>query len=98
MRLTERQLPFVAGLVLLLIRGALLWLVVPVAVVAWIVGWPFFRYRKVRCAQLLGWADLNLIAAIEHTLLRPLIRSRLPWIPPSAMSTVSHRIGLADPA
>lgn len=91
------QLPAFGGLLLLLIRGVLLWLVVPASLLWWVFAWPFLRRRQVRLSQLLGWVDLNLVAAIECTLLRPLVRSRLAWTPVSAMPTVKHRIGFLDP-
>jgi hypothetical protein len=91
-----RRLRVVVALVLLVVRGVLLWLVVPLTVLGWLLAWPFRRRKPVHLAQLLGWMDLNLIAAIEHSILRPVISSPLQWTPLSALLTVSHRIGLLD--
>jgi hypothetical protein len=88
----------VAGLLLLLVRAVLLWIVVPVTLIAWLLMWPYLRARRVGAGQLLGWADLNLVATIEHTILRPLQPSPYPWIPLRALPTVAHRIGTADAA
>jgi hypothetical protein len=56
------------------------------------------RVKKVRLGQLIGWADLNLVATIEHTILRPLALEPYPWLPPSAAREVTHRVGITDPA
>jgi len=95
---TEQRQPrsVCGGLLLLLIRGGLLWVVIPLSFGWWCCAWPFLRRRQVRLAQFLGWVDLNLVAGIERTVLRPLIRVRRDWTPASAMSTVSHRIGFLD--
>lgn len=37
-----------SGLLLLSVRGVLLWLIVPLAVVAWILLWPLMRRRSDR--------------------------------------------------
>jgi hypothetical protein len=87
----------IGGLSLLLIRGLLLWLVVPLGLVLWLLLWPLLRARRVRLGQFLGWMDLNLVALLQHSLLRPLFVSRAPWIPASGLPSVSHRIGFLDP-
>jgi hypothetical protein len=92
-----RRLPLPVALLLLLVRGLLLWLVVPVTFVGWLAAWPILRRRKIRLGQLLGWMDLNLIAAIEHSILRPLLASPFPWTPAKELPNISHRIGLLDP-
>jgi hypothetical protein len=87
-----------AGLILLLIRGLALWIVVPLTAFAWLLSWPYMRAKRVGIGHALGWADLNLVATIEHTILRPLQPSPYPWIPLRAMATVAHRIGTTDAA
>jgi len=84
------------ALLLLLVRGVLLWLVIPATFVWWLAAWPVLRRRGVRLVQLIGWVDLNLIAAIERSILRPLVASPLPWTPAKALPYISHRIGLLD--
>lgn len=88
----------VGGVAFLVVRGVLLWLVVPGGFVWWLVAWPWFRSRHVRLSQLLGWLDLNLIAAISHTVFRPLLRQPARYWTANEMSTVAHRILVADPA
>lgn len=94
----QAPLPILVGLLLLMIRGVLLWPIVPLALAWWVVGWAVFHRRSVRPAQLLGWVDLNLIAAIERSILRPLIKSPMPWTPASEVAAVTHRVRFADPA
>lgn len=61
------------GVAFRVLRGVLLWLVVPVGFIWWLVAWPWFRSRRVRLGQLLGRVDLNLIATISRSLFRPLL-------------------------
>jgi hypothetical protein len=85
-----------AGLTVLVLRNYLLWLVVPFTLLWWLVAWPVLRHRKVRLGQLLGWADLNLVAAIEHTVLRRIVAAPFAWTPVNEMPNVTHRIGPID--
>ena len=89
---------FAFGLCLLLSRGILLWLVIPLATIAWILSWPLMRAKHIRLGQLIGWSDLNLIAMLEHTILRPLALEPYPWTPLRELRNVTHRVGIADPA
>ncbi len=73
----HRAMPVV--LALLLVRGVLLWLIVPVTVLCWLASWPTWRRRQVSLGQLLGWADLNLIALVDHTILRPFVKAPSGW-------------------
>ncbi len=47
--------------------------------------------------QFLGWVDLNFIAALQRSLLRPLFRRNLPWTPVRGMRDVTHRVKWTDP-
>lgn len=88
----------VGGVAFLVVRGVLLWLVVPAGVIWWLVAWARFRSRRVRLGQVLGWLDLNLVAAISHTVFRPLLQQPARYWTADEMSTVTHRILAADPA
>ena len=91
------RLPISVALILLGIRGVLLWLVVPLSLIAWPCLWPILRRHNIRLAQFLGWVDLNLISAIEHSILRPLIGVPLPWSSARELPTITHRIGISAP-
>jgi hypothetical protein len=95
---SQVRLPIIPGLLLLGIRGIALWLVIPVSLIAWPCLWPILRRRNTRLSQFLGWVDLNLISAIEHSVLRPLIAVPFPWTSPRELPNVTHRIGISDPA
>jgi hypothetical protein len=86
----------VGKLVLLAVRGLLLWLIVPPALLLW----PFLvvplRKRGVRLGQFLGWLDLNLISAIQRSLGQPFFDTPIPWTPLSAAAGLSHRIHMLD--
>ena len=62
---------FLAGILLLTVRGVLLWVVLPVGCVAWVLGALRLHQRGITIGQFLGWIDINLIALIQHSLLRP---------------------------
>ncbi len=78
---------------MLLVRGVLLWLVIPASAVWWLLAAPIRRLRGKRLVglgQTIGWADLNLIAVLTL--------GRSPFVPWSRVLEVEHRVGLADPA
>ncbi len=93
-----RRVPFIPGLVILLVRGVALWFVIPIGALCWMVASPVMRRRGVGLGQLLGWLDLNLIALIERGLLKPLIRMPSAWTPIAELPNVTHRVRLFDPA
>jgi hypothetical protein len=86
----------VGTLVLITVRGLLLWLLVPLALVLW----PFLaiplRRRGVDIGRFLGWLDLNLISAIQRTVAQPFYEAPIPWIPLSAAPGLRHRIHTID--
>jgi hypothetical protein len=85
--------------VLLLIRGALLWVVVPLAAVLAVVvkRWRRLAGRPVKFGQVIGWVDLNLIAALQRSILRPISPERVEFVGWSRLSAVTHRVGITDP-
>lgn len=84
----------IGALLLLFVRGVLLWLIVPVGFLIWLLTF----WRGASCGQVIGWVDWNCIAAIQRTLVRPFLPSRLPWIAWRDRRDVSHRPTLLDPA
>jgi hypothetical protein len=88
---------FAGALILLTARGTLLWVVIPLALVLWLVIVVPLRKRGVSLGKFLGWLDLNLISAIQRTLARPFLDAAIPWTPLSAAAGVTHRIRLIDP-
>ncbi len=91
-----KRVSIIAGLALLCLRGVLLWVIIPVATLVWLPASVWLRRRGVKLGQFLGWVDLNLIAFLERTILRPLFRSAIPWTPPRAMREVTHRVDAFD--
>jgi len=89
----------IALFVLLVVRGWLLWLVIPIAFLGWLVmssirmtlGKPYITPGK-----LIGWADMNLTAAIGQVLARPFGR-RSDFTPWSRVLSVGHRVSIIDP-
>lgn len=93
-----RRNSIVAGLLLLLVRGVLLWAVVPLAMCIWPFAYLRLRGAGVGLGQFLGWVDLNLMACLSQLVLRPLFREPVPWVAWRAMPQVTHRLRLIDPA
>jgi hypothetical protein len=89
--------PRLTGVLLLIARGLLLWIVGPTVAVCWLLGLPLWRRRGVGFGQLLGWADLNLLAGLTRSVFRPVIRQTLPWTPLADAAAVTHRVGILDP-
>jgi hypothetical protein len=87
----------IGGFALLLIRGVLLWLVVPLATLSWLVVRVGGRARAITLGQFLGWMDVNLIACIQRTIVRPLVRFPVDRVPASDMRQVTHRLCAIDP-
>lgn len=86
------------GLLVLFLRGILLWIVVPIAACAWVFIAIRLRRRRFTFGQYLGWIDVNLIALLQRTICRPLVRALAPYVPPGKMDSVTHRLMIADPA
>jgi hypothetical protein len=84
--------------VLLSIRGVLLWAIVPLATCAWLLLSLWLLRKEVGLGRFLGWVDLNLVAFLERSILRPFVRTSAPWVPVNAMPGVEHRIRLIDAA
>jgi len=89
----------IALLVLLIVRAFLLWLVISIAFLVWLVLSPIrltLRKPYITPGQLIGWADMNLSAAIGQVLVRPFGRGSdfTPW---SRVLSVVHRVSIIDP-
>ena len=94
---SSKTLGVFASLVLLIVRGIFLWVVVPLGCIAWVIVSPWLHKRGVAIGQFLGWIDINLIALIQRSLLRPFIRDAAqPWVPAKKIYEVVHRIGRLD--
>jgi hypothetical protein len=85
-----------AGIALLVLRGALLWAVIPLAACAWVPAAPWLHARGIRFMQFVGWADLNLIAFLARIVLRPFFRAPPQWVPATAIRQVTHRVTAPD--
>jgi hypothetical protein len=83
------HLPIEVGLIILTLRGFLLWLIIPAGVVAWLTY--FWWARSASLGQCLGWFDYNLIALLQRGLRRFIPHPTAHWMPSRKMSTVSHR-------
>ena len=88
----------IAILLLLGVRGVLLWPVVPLAFCLWILlllPRAVFGSSYVSPGKVIAWADLNLTAAIGLLLLRPLGKD-VHFTPWSALETIEHRVSIVD--
>jgi hypothetical protein len=90
----KHTLPQIGLLLILLVRGVLLWIVVPISIGWWLLATPIDALTgrpHVRLAQTIGWADLNLIALLT-------LGRLVPFVSWSQASKVEHRVSLVDPA
>ena len=97
--MTTKLLVAGAYFLFLCIRGILLWVVIPIAFCAWLMMLllrPMFRKPYLPIGKLVGWAGLNLRAAIAQALLRPL-GYRIRFTPWADLHHVKHRVNWADP-
>jgi hypothetical protein len=80
-------------------QGWLLWLVIPIALLGWLVTSPIrliLGKPYITAGKLIGWADMNLTAAIGQVLVRP-FGQRSDFTPWSKVLTVEHRVSIIDP-
>ncbi|MFC9919811.1 hypothetical protein [Agromyces binzhouensis] len=83
---------------LLVVRGLLLWIVIPVGFIAWLLfGWVL----GVGPGQFLGWVDLNLIAALQRVLVHRVNGEwpmpRVAFVPIGKLRSILHRVSVLDP-
>jgi len=83
---------------LLVIRGLLLWIVIPTGFITWLLfGWML----GAGLGQFLGWVDLNLIAALQRVVVHrsngewPMLR--VAFVPIGMLRSVRHRVSVLDP-
>ena len=75
----------------------LLWILIPLGFVLWLLvfGWT----ARVGPAALLGWLDVNPLAALQRILRRPLSGQlpmlRVEFVPLRRLQSMSHRVHLA---
>ena len=89
----------IALFVLLVVRGWLLWLVIPITFLVWLVMSSIrltLRKPYITPGKLIGWADMNLTAAIGQMLVRP-FGQRSDFTPWSKVLSVEHRVSIVDP-
>lgn len=88
----------IGGLILLVVRGILLWISVPVTTIIWVLGSPWFVPRGATLGRFLGWIDIGVVVAMQSSILRPFYaKPTVVWVPFSDIATVTHRIGIVDP-
>ena len=99
-RATREALGDVSALALLVVRGLLLWILIPVGFVLWLVifGWS----AGVGLGTFLGWLNLNLTAALQRMVILPLGRKapirRAEFVPIRLMESVKNRVHIVrDP-
>jgi len=89
----------IALFVLLVVRGWLLWLVIPITFLVWLVMSSIrltLRKPYITPGKLIGWADMNVTAAIGQMLVRP-FGQRSDFTPWSKVLSVEHRVSIVDP-
>lgn len=83
----------VAGFFLLVVRGVLLWIVVPVSFIAWLL--VFSWLCRTGPGPFIGWLDLNLVAALQRSMFRPWVPvPSVDFVHVSGVGGVRHRVSL----
>ncbi len=86
-----------AGFCLLVVRGFLLWFLVPLAFLAWLAVHSWLQ--KSRLKHSLAWYDRNVVVALLKGPFRVLVDAEQPpgFVPLSRMRTyAAHTIGIMD--
>ena len=92
-----RRIPL-GSVALLVVRGVLLWLVVPVGACVWLILALPLRRHGVGFGAFFGWVDLNLLAFLRRSLFRPISETRPDWVHPRELTRITHRLRILDPA
>ena len=88
--------PWFSATLFLIVRVFLLWIVIPIGVLLWLLGWPYWRFKKVPISQLIGWLDLNLAALIHRTLLAKLVENPLRFRKWNEIATTRDQVHFTD--
>ena len=93
--MSSRSVTLIGGLLLLTLRGILIWGYVPLGTLVWLLAYGWLRRPL---GEFLGWLDLNVIVVLQRSVFRPFFQPPTQArVSISKMSTVSHRIGILDP-
>ena len=82
-----------AWVLLFVLRGLLLWIVIPLGILAWLVSVAWTRRSL---GAFLGWLDFNLIALLGSTILRPIFPQPMRMVALREMDHLKHRVGTSD--
>lgn len=82
-----------ASFLLLVVRGVLLWLMVPIGSLIWMVTFQWTGTNRVSLGSFLGWVDNNLVYVLQRGPLRPFFpKPTVRWIRTRGRSEVTHRV------
>jgi len=92
-----KPLEIIGALLLLLIRGTLLWFLIPLAALVWMLTLEWARRKGASLGAFLGWMDINMNFLLGRGPLRPFFRGlTFTWVPFAERAGVTHRIGKWD--
>ena len=91
--MSTRSASPVAWVILLTLRGLLLWIVIPLGTLAWLVSVAFTRRSL---AVFLRWSDANMVSVLESTILRPLFPQPVRWFTLREAADVRYRVRASD--
>lgn len=88
--------PF-AWIVLLYLRGLLLWVLVPLGFLVWVVGAVWLVPRGATLRSFLGWLDIQLVVTLQLSILRPFFSEpSISEVRFADIATLGHRVGALD--
>jgi hypothetical protein len=83
----------ISGLLVLIVRSFLLWVVIPLGFIAWVFFLPWLLKRGATLGQFLGWVDLNVVALLQRLMAVRVVDGREhPWLRAKEIPSVTHRI------
>jgi hypothetical protein len=87
----------VGSVLVLVIRGVLLWAIVPLTFAVWLLTLLWTIPRQINFGAMLGWVDINFQMILTRGPFRLSFReSKAEWVPLRDMATVRHRVWFSD--
>lgn len=76
-----------------LLRGLIIWILVPLEALVWTFGCYWFLKQRVGLGRFLGWMDANLWVLLLGISFATVDGEQLKEIPYRDIQTVTHRLG-----
>ena len=92
----ELRFPTFTKLLVLTLHGVIMWITVPLSCAVACLILPIWRRRGARIGEVVGWIDLNVMALIFKTIIRPLVITTPKWVSLEDAKSSGYRISILD--